>query len=210
MFGCISAFPRKVLASGVQSDGLFDNCPENLLLSSCVSSQDDRPQYFLAPWCYDGSYTSAKRKLLDQLLQISKAKILGNIDESPDRYISVLFPTDLGSDVYDETEFYFTPNDNTIQFRSLRRGNNVPDFGANRNRLEKLRIALNFESVPVLRNRRRVLFFVESPLDSFGPPTIQFERMIDSISGDMEDRAPYGVSAEKDPLFPTWEMKQGN
>jgi len=75
-------------------------------------------------------------------------------DPESDRYIIVRFETELGNEVYDETEFYFTPNDNTIQFRSIRSGNSVPDFGSNRNRLEKLRIALNFESVPVLRNRR--------------------------------------------------------
>ena len=46
------------------------------------------------------------------------------------------------------------------------------DFGAssaNRNRLEKARIALGWEKLPVLRNRRRALVIVESPLDSFGP-----------------------------------------
>ena len=31
------------------------------------------------------------------------------------------------------------------------------------------RIALGYEKVPVLRNRRRALVVVESPLDSFGP-----------------------------------------
>jgi uncharacterized protein (DUF1499 family) len=53
--------------------------------------------------------------------------------------------------------------------RSIRRGSAPTDFGANRKRLEKARIALGWEKVPVLRNRRRALVVVESPFDSFGP-----------------------------------------
>ena len=36
-------------------------------------------------------------------------------------------------------------------------------------RPKQVRIALGWEKVPVLRNRRRALVVVESPLDSFGP-----------------------------------------
>merc|ERR1711908_259067 len=67
----------------------------------------------------------------------------------------------------DDAEFFFTPNDVLVQFKSVRRSGT--DFGANRKRLEKARIALGWEKVPVLRNRRRALVVVESPLDSFGP-----------------------------------------
>lgn len=35
--------------------------------------------------------------------------------------------------------------------------------------LEDLRLQLNWEVVPILRNRQRLLFFGESPFDSFGP-----------------------------------------
>ena len=55
--------------------------------------------------------------------------------------------------------------------RSERRGAAPTDFGSNRKRLEKARIALGWEKVPVLRNRRRALVVVESPLDTFGPAT---------------------------------------
>ena len=59
----------------------------------------------------------------------------------------------------------------------------------------------------MLRNRRRVLFFVESPFDTFGPPTIQFERLVDSISGDMDGKAVQGsVLGELDPSRPVWEI----
>lgn len=35
--------------------------------------------------------------------------------------------------------------------------------------LEDLRMQLGWEAVPILRNRQRLLFFGESPFDSFGP-----------------------------------------
>ena len=55
-------------------------------------------------------------------------------------------------------------------FSTLRRGSSLPtDLGANRKRLERARIALGWDKVPVLRNRRRALVVVESPFDSFGP-----------------------------------------
>jgi hypothetical protein len=33
----------------------------------------------------------------------------------------------------------------------------------------QVRLALSWEPVPILRNRRRALLFVESPWDDFGP-----------------------------------------
>ena len=73
----------------------------------------------------------------------------------------------------------------------------------NRNRIEKMRLALRFLNIPILRNRRRVLFFVESPLDSFGPPTIMFDKLLDNVSGEMEFKN--GVIGDIDPLSPVWE-----
>ena len=105
--------------------------------------------------------------------------------------------------VEDDIEFYFTPNDNTIQYRSLRRkGYDILGL-ENKNRIEKMRLALRFTNIPVLRNRRRVLFFVESPLDSFGPPTIMFDKLLDNISGEMEFKN--GVIGDLDPVSPVWE-----
>lgn len=71
----------------------------------------------------------------------------------------------------DDAEWFFVDpeSDAIIEFRSARRGDKGGDNGANLRRLEKIRIALGFEKVPVLRNRRRALFIMESPLDAFGP-----------------------------------------
>jgi uncharacterized protein (DUF1499 family) len=185
---------------GVDQNGLFALCPESKLISSCVSSQDDRPTYFLPPWCYDSSTYDAKKQLIEKIMKIDGSVIRNIPTMNSDRYISVEFQTN--GDEIDDAEFYFTPNDNTVQFRSLRRGNRL-DFGANRNRIEALRQSLGFESVPVLRNRRRVLVFLESPFDTFGPPTIGFEKSIDNISDDM--MYSNGVYGELDPLAPVWE-----
>jgi uncharacterized protein (DUF1499 family) len=157
---------------GVDSDGLFEICDSDG--SSCISSQDDRPAYFQAPWCYDGNFTVTRRNLLEKILTIPKARIVRSIENSyddvsesnavivNDRLVCAEFSTTsvLGDLIVDEVQFYFTPNDNTIQFRSVRSGNGsgyfkklLPDFGEGRRRLEDIRISLGLEEVPVLRNR---------------------------------------------------------
>ena len=238
----------------MDSNGLFDICDSDGSSSSCISSQDDRPAFFQAPGCYDGNITVTRRKLLEKILTISKSRIVPGITNSyddvavvNDRLVRAEFSTMslLGDHIVDEVQFYFTPNDNTIQFRSVRNsvrsgsgsgsgyfGYLLPDFGEGRRRLEDIRVSLGLEEVPVLRNRygssqlfehiihtymhlsrymntftrRRVLFFVESPFDTFGPPTIQFERLVDTISGDMDEKAAEGsLSGELDPARPLWE-----
>ncbi|KAL3808568.1 hypothetical protein ACHAXA_001073 [Cyclostephanos tholiformis] len=87
-------------------------------------------------------------------------------------------------------EFYFTPDDTTVQFRlgatstiTNVASSSVPlSFGwrtsllggggsmSNNERSERIRKALRYAKLPVLRNRKRTLFFVESDsLDGFGP-----------------------------------------
>uniref|UniRef100_A0A7S2ZDZ8 DUF1499 domain-containing protein n=1 Tax=Rhodosorus marinus TaxID=101924 RepID=A0A7S2ZDZ8_9RHOD len=143
-------------------DGLLADCPENSF--SCVSSQDDAPRHFQEPWEYDGTSSSAQIRL-EGLLE---SEYTSRIIASRSGYIRVEFFDAFGN--VDDAEFYFTPGDNTIQFRSNRRGGGT-DFGANKLRMESIRKKLRFAKVPVLRNRRRVFVFFESPFDSFGPGT---------------------------------------
>lgn len=66
---------------------------------------------------------------------------------SSPRYVRVEF--DAGKALpasVDDGEFYFTPGDALVQFRCSRR-NGPTDFGANRRRMDGIRLALNFESV---------------------------------------------------------------
>eukprot|EP01041_Mallomonas_annulata_P009738 gene9738-20252_t len=196
---------------GVDSDGLFKLCPttNNYLLASCVSSEDDRPPYFVEPWMYDGSFENVKRRLSDHILyKVRGASIISGNNNTDSRYIRVRFQSERGlgnRNVIDDCEFYFTPNDSTIQFHSFRRDGSF-DFGENKERLAKIALALHLESVPVLRNRRRTLIFVESPLDSFGPPTVIFDKAVDSISGD--EAYSRGVTGFLEPSFPIFESKQ--
>ena len=213
---------------GVDSQGSFNICPGSsysLIAYNCISSQDDRPQYFLEPVSYDDQiWTNTRNKLLVLLTSMPGTTIL---NDSNDRYLHVKFAvSDMSignNDEYDECEFYFTPNDNIIQFRSLRQYNNLESTAtsnsnmntntksnsmnnvntnpysyiingksggknidvsqSNRKRIEMIIKKLNLEYIPVLRNRQSVLFgLVETPFDSFGPPTVIFDQNINENS----------------------------
>ena len=64
-------------------------------------------------------------------------------------------------------EFYFTPQDTTVQFRiassSSSSKNNVMKWS------EAIRKQARFLKLPVLRNRQRTFWFGESEWDTFGP-----------------------------------------
>ena len=77
-------------------------------------------------------------------------------------------------------EFYYTPNDTTVQFRLASiNTNNTSTFGkgvgrrslSNIERAEKIRKALRYTKVPVLRNRKRTVRTKSSML----PGTIYFQ-----------------------------------
>jgi uncharacterized protein (DUF1499 family) len=191
--------PSPSLGIGIDSSGLLSPCVTD---KECLSSQDDRPFCFLPPWSYDGTFDRAKEKLINALRMNSKMDLIAD----DDRYKRVQIDSGSGTD---EVEFYYTPNDYTIQFRAYRKlDNNLSQFrflnnDSNRNRLEKLRIQLGFEEIEVLRNRRRLFIFGESPFDTFGPPTIEFEEMIDNISGDMITTSSNNIISNS--LYPIWE-----
>lgn len=86
------------------------------------------------------------------------------------RYVRFLF-TDGKTGEESLGEFYFTPNDTTVQFRVETLNNRGPVTQSMRNleRCELIRKELRYQKIPVLRNRKRALFFVESDFDSFGP-----------------------------------------
>jgi len=140
-------------------DELLAECPTE---KSCASSQDDRPPVFQEPWQYD-----------DSTQEKTMRRLKGYVESMPGVEVITAEEGYLRADLTEkgdvnELEFFFTPNDSIIQFRAARRGVG-DDKGANQKRMEKMRIALGFEKIPVLRNRRRALFFLESPLDAFGP-----------------------------------------
>ena len=135
-------------------NGLFTDCPAE---DTCVSSQDDRPQSWDNPWISEGALADAMAKLRYAVEERFNGRILA----ADDRYLRVEFSdrSMLGTSL-DVCEFFFTPNDDLVQFRSERVGGRLTDLGANRKRLERVRISLGWEKVPVLRNRRRALVVV--------------------------------------------------
>ena len=185
-------------------DGLLADCPHkkrsDLFLGNwgagCVSSQDDTPGIFAEPWDYSeniplaSSITSESsvgtipddetvyKNQMDQLILTLESISRQHGDDlkilnQEGRYIRVLF-TDGSSGEKSIGEFYFTPQDTTVQFRlgSSTQGISANVFGrslSNMERSERLRKALRYLKVPVLRNRKQRLFFVESDLDGFGP-----------------------------------------
>ncbi|KAA8498966.1 hypothetical protein FVE85_6551 [Porphyridium purpureum] len=139
-------------------------CPS---MWTCVSSQDDNPAHFAPPWEYDQNRTAAFERL-KSALQIEKGASIEYVSNDGS-YLYVTFTSPIG---IDDCEFFFTPNDNTIQFRSARRGTAAPwDANVNFSRLEALRKKCKFTNVDILRNRQRVFLFFESPFDRFGPLT---------------------------------------
>ena len=91
-----AVFARSALAPpslGVDSTGMLSPCPDDALIQ-CVSSQDDRPACFLAPWEFDGEWTNARTKLVAYVLKaVSGARLVsGGVDvtgdtNNPSRYL---------------------------------------------------------------------------------------------------------------------------
>eukprot|EP00316_Scyphosphaera_apsteinii_P000167 CAMPEP_0119306534 /NCGR_PEP_ID=MMETSP1333-20130426/7269_1 /TAXON_ID=418940 /ORGANISM="Scyphosphaera apsteinii, Strain RCC1455" /LENGTH=257 /DNA_ID=CAMNT_0007309853 /DNA_START=27 /DNA_END=800 /DNA_ORIENTATION=+ len=190
------------------ANGLFPDCP---LQDNCVSSQDDRPQAWDNPWDAD----DPPEKAMLRLRQIIETKLKGDVVEADGRYIRAKFESNgLTGKSIDDAEFFYAPNDTLIQFRAERRGESKNDFGANRKRLEQARIALGYEKVPVLRNRRRALVVVESPLDSFGPAMYERDELgftaRDLVPAEANRREMYrDLDPKSSPwVTPTVKMKE--
>ena len=170
-------------------DGLLADCPhdKNKLMkggAGCVSSQDDTPGIFAEPWDYSeivpsGMGEDAFNGQMDKLILALQTTSKQNEDDvkivyQEGRYLRALF-TD-GSGEQSIGEFYFTPNDTTVQFRLASSTPATSSFSiggrslSNMDRSERIRKAMRYLKVPVLRNRKRTFFFAESDaLDSFGP-----------------------------------------
>lgn len=164
-------------------DGLLADCPHTsnkLKGAGCVSSQDDTPGVFAEPWDYsevyygEDSYVKQTDLLILALQSVSKQH--GDevdVELQSGRYLRVAIKD--GSTGESSTgEFYFTPNDTTVQFRI---GSRVMTSSSllgrslsNIERSERIRKALRYTKIPVLRNRKRTWVFVESDsMDGFGP-----------------------------------------
>jgi len=154
--------------------------PTKLFGAGCTSSQDDTPGIFVEPWDYSESPINNSLDYKDQirLLRLTVERISSRRGDRCEvilqdgRYLRMLI-VDGKTGEKSIAEYYFTPDDTTVQFRigSLESTNNLLMAPSLRNmeRSEVIRKEMRFLKIPVLRNRKRSLVFLESGFDTFGP-----------------------------------------
>lgn len=143
-------------------DGILANCSPTTAMTSagCVSSQDDGEQnVFSEPWDYseavDLNWEVQQKRLLPAIRTIS-AKQRGDSVQvlfQKDRYLRVKF-VDAKTQEESIGEFYFTPDDSTVQYRvsSISPNSSVLSL-KNRERCELIRKELGYLKLPVVRTR---------------------------------------------------------
>jgi Protein of unknown function (DUF1499) len=212
-------------------DGLLADCPhgqQNFLsltgigggtTAGCTSSQDDTPGIFAEPWDYsenvDLNWEQQMNNLVSTIEQVAaKRGDTVRIILQQGRYLRVVFQ-DGNSGEASVGEFYFTPNDTTVQFRvaSLRqqKGSGVAGVDLllsstsqkNMERAESIRRELSFLKLPVLRNRKRSLFFVESNFDTFGPGSAMLGPPAEMATGDLQGRQDMDKTGRKSDTVQT-------
>ena len=191
-------------------DGLLADCPHTRGKfggAACVSSQDDTPGVFAEPWDYSESSSLDWQEQMDHLKDALTKVAQRRGDElrfliNDGRYLRVVF-TDAKSNERSVGEFYFVPDDTTVQFRiaSLSAGTVAPLSLSNIERSESIRKELRFLKVPVLRNRRRSFFFVEADgLDTFGPGSASLGPPAEMATGELEGRQEEDPKLRIEPL----------
>ncbi len=117
---------------GVES-GKLTLCPET---PNCVNSQTKEGIHATAPLTYNGSETEAFTRL-KEIIKAQPRTVI--VTEKPD-YLYAQFTSQwLG--FVDDVEFYFHPNEKTIDVRSASRLGES-DLDVNRQRIEKIRALL--------------------------------------------------------------------
>mmetsp|Transcript_1024 Transcript_1024/g.1661 ORF Transcript_1024/g.1661 Transcript_1024/m.1661 type:complete len:265 (-) Transcript_1024:799-1593(-) len=161
-------------------DGTLGSCAG---LKACMSSYDDRPGFFIAPWSHE---ERGRAKALDKVEE-AVTEAGGEVVERTEEYLRATFSLTLigwQGTTADDVEFLLPEDDTTVELRGAAR-NTTPDWtGRIERRFEELRNACGFEIVPVLRNRNRVFGVGESPFDTFGPaPPTDLSRLDALLSG---------------------------
>jgi len=128
-------------------------------------------------------------KVLVPTIQLVSAKRGDRVDIllQEGRYLRVKF-IDKTSGEPSIGEFYFTPNDTTVQYRVASAGESSLGSLKNMDRCEMIRKELRYLKIPVLRNRSRTLFFGESELDTFGPGSAMLGPPAEMSAGELEGR----------------------
>lgn len=179
-------------------DGLLADCPHIISTvpmmggAGCVASQDDTPGIFAEPWDYGDlesiRYEDQMRRLVLAIQTVSsKRRDDADILQQEGRYLRVRF-RDGNTSESSIGEFYFTPNDTTVQFRvEAVQGTAILSL-RNQVRCELIRKQMGYLKLPVLRNRKQSFFFGESDLDTFGPGSAALGPPAEMATGELEGR----------------------
>mmetsp|Transcript_24403 Transcript_24403/g.33617 ORF Transcript_24403/g.33617 Transcript_24403/m.33617 type:complete len:261 (-) Transcript_24403:199-981(-) len=133
---------------------------------TCLSTFDDRPAFFLAPWEIPaGSIEDATKKLV-KVVKLYE----GSIVTSEGGYVYATFKGPDG-EVQDDVEFYVSDRDSAVVLRGGSRNRGFSDLGRIKRRFYLIRVRLGWDEIPILRNRKNKFLFFESPWDDFGPET---------------------------------------
>lgn len=162
--------------SGVPS-GRLGTC-DGLEAYQCFTSMDDRPPFFVEPWEFptrDGGAgdEDAPRAAADALagalagLGYEGVVIVPQSAPTPGYYVS-------GASSSTLVEFFVEGDgsDNLVQVRAEAARTRVgiaAALGRPNAKLQRVRLALGWDEVVVLRNRRRAFGIVQSGFDEFGP-----------------------------------------
>lgn len=203
-------------------DGLLADCPHvgNGFIggggAGCASSQDDAPGVFSEPWdysdCSRADWEEQSRLLLPAIQRVCDRRGDGvRVLFREGRYLRVAFE-DGKTGEKSVGEFYFTPDDTTVQFRIGSLADSPGALSSLRNveRAELIRKELSYLKLPVLRNRKRSLFFVESDFDTFGPGSAALGPPSEMRTGELEGRFDADANKKKTDLvqdFPVLRSK---
>jgi uncharacterized protein (DUF1499 family) len=125
--GCSGSRPENL---GLKNK-LLAPCPQS---PNCVLSQASDEKHGTQPLAYTGSLEAAKERLSQVILSLGNARIITQHEV----YWHVEF-TSRWLRFVDDVEFYFVESEPLIHLRSASRLG-YSDFGANRKRVEKIRI----------------------------------------------------------------------
>lgn len=123
-------------ANAAMTEGRLAACPRS---PNCVSSQAETESQRVSPLHYDGALADARARLLAVLAGMERTRVL----RADDAFIQVEFRSALFGFV-DDVAFQFDPP-GVIHVRSASR-TGYYDFGANRKRVEDLRVRFHAAS----------------------------------------------------------------
>src|SRR5579859_5827049 len=131
-------------------EGRFAPCPSN---QDCVSSQEQDPKLYIAPLQYSTSRAVAHDQLIAAVSAAVTAAGAARIVSNHPSYLRVEYPAagqEQRKSAYfyqptravDEVEFYFAPNTELIEMRSVGKLG-LLESGGTRERLERIRAAFD-------------------------------------------------------------------